>query len=532
MAREIKTKSAAGLMILIVLAIIIILNLISVNLFSRIDLTDDGIYSLAESSIGLMRNLNDRITVKVYITDDLPAPHNGHARYLKDMLDDYRAYSGGYLHYEFIDPARDGKEDEARGYRIPTLQFNVFRNDKTEFIKGYKGIVLLYGDRQEVIPFFENTSNLEYDLTLAMKKLTSTKIPSIGFTIGHGEPDISAGLQTAYQILQEEYRVQFIDLNNVRDIPHHIEALFIVAPKQDFSEWELYLIDQFIMRGGRVAFLIDRLDIDIARGIVSGIDNTLYGLMNSYGIGIKEQLVIDASCNMIPVMRDMGRFKMQSMVKYPFYPVISGFNSEIPIVKDIKRLNILFMNPLDLNHMIADGCDRQILFTSSAKSGVRSLPVDISPEKQYRESDFDREYIPLGAVLTGRFESYFTNREIPAYTGPDTLSETPIPEKTLDTDDSRVVVIGNGTFITDDYRRNQAGFVILMNIADWMTQDEGLISIRSKQVTARTLDVVSDAAKPVIKYINMFGMTILVVLFGLVRWRIKRSSQKAREQIK
>ena len=478
-----------------------------------------------------MNGLNDRLTVKAYITDELPAPHNNHARYLKDMLDDYRAYSGGYLHYEFIDPARDDKEDETQGYRIPPLQFNVFRNDKTEFIKGYKGVVLLYGDRQEVIPYFENTSNLEYDLTRAMKKLTSIRTPSIGFTIGHGEPDMTAGFQTAYQILQEEYKVQFIDLMNVKAVPEQIEALFVVAPKEDFNEWELYLIDQFVMRGGRVAFLLDRLEIDIAQGMVNERENSLYDLMNSYGVGIEKQLVIDASCNMIPIMRDMGQFRMQSTVKYPFYPAITNFNNEIPIVKGLKRLNVLFMSPLDLNHMIADGCDRQILFTSSEVSGIRSLPVDISPEKRYAESDFTKELVPLGAVLTGRFESYFNDKDIPVYTGPDTLDTSPIPDKLSETQDSRMVVIGNGTFVTDDYRRNQTSFVVLMNTADWMTQEEGLISIRSKKMTARALEVVSDGAKPVIKYINMFGMSVLVVLFGLIRWRVKRSTRKVREQI-
>ena len=96
--KDVKTKSTAGLLIVIVAAILIIINLISLNIFSRADLTDENIYSLSDASINLVKSLNDRLTVKAFITEDLPAPHNNDARYLKDLLDDYKAYSGGYLH--------------------------------------------------------------------------------------------------------------------------------------------------------------------------------------------------------------------------------------------------------------------------------------------------------------------------------------------------------------------------------------------------------------------------------------------------
>ena len=476
-----------------------------------------------------MEELNDRLTVKAYITDDLPAPHNGDARYLKDLLDDYRAYSDGYLHYEFIDPAKENKEEEAMGYRIPPLQFNVFRNDKTEFIKGYKGVVLIYGDKQEVLPFIENTNNLEYDLSRAIRKLINTEIPKIGFTMGNGEPDMAEGLQTAYEILQKEYRVQFMNLENLKYIPEDIQALFVVAPSEPLSAWELYLIDQFIMRGGRVAFLLNKVDVNIQQGVVSPIENDLDKLLNSYGIGIKEQLAIDLQCNMIPVTRNMGQFQMQSMARYPFYLAIADFDRENPIVKDLNRLDIMFISPLDLNFPVDEGVERRILFASSEQSGIRSIPVDISPEKQYEQTDFTMKNIPLGAVLTGNFESHYIQHEqLPEYEGPDTLSETPIPEKIDHGAESRLVVIGNGSFVTDDYRRSAASFVVLLNIADWLTQDKGLISIRSKQVTGRTLRVVSDGTKNFVKYLNMFGMPFLVIIIGLIRWQFKRSSRKGK----
>lgn len=526
MPKNVKTKSTAGLLIIITAVILIIINLISLNLFSRVDLTDNKIYSLSESSLALVGDLSDRLNVKAYVSEDLPAPHNGDARYLKDILNDYKAYSHGYLHFEFIDPVKADKEQEAMGYRIPPVQFNVFRDDKTEFIKGYKGVVLLYGDKQETIPFIENTYNLEYDLSRSINKLTQTETPSIAFTTGHGEPDMSGSLSWANQLLQKEYRAQYLNLKNLKAISAEIKVLFVVAPKEKFDDWELYLIDQFIMRGGRAVFLIDRFDIDIQRTLVTPIDNGLDGLLSFYGVGIEDKLVIDRQCNMVPVMRNMGQFQMQSIVNYPYYLAISNFNKENPIVKTLKSFDIIFASPLDLSPELNEGKERQVLFTSSGQSGTCGIPVDISPEKKYFSEDFGMKNLPLAAVLTGRFESYFTDKEIPEYSGTDTISAGTIPEKIDFIDDSRVVVVGNGSFITDDHKRNNTSFVILLNIADWTTQDKGLISIRSKQAGERMLKVIPDGTKKLVKYANILLMPILVTLFGVIRWQLKRSVRK------
>ncbi|MCX6828456.1 MAG: Gldg family protein [candidate division Zixibacteria bacterium] len=525
-AKIIKTKSSATVLIAIVAAILLIINLISLNIFSRADLTDNNIYSLSPVSKELAGSLNDRLNVKAFITDDLPAPHNNHARYLKDILDDYRAYSHGYLHYEFIDPLKTDKEQEAEGYRIPPLQFNVFRNDKTEFIKGYKGVAILYGDKQEIIPFIENTDNLEYDLSQAIKKLTSTKTSTVAFTTGHGEPEMSRGLQWASQLLQREYGVQFLDLNNLHTIPPQIDVLFVVSPRSPFSEWEKYLIDQFLMRGGRAAFLLDKFNIDIAKAQVTPIDNGLDSLLNFYGVGLRDKLVIDVQCNMVPVMRSMGQYQMQSVVKYPFYIAISNFNQENPAVKEFKSLNMIFASPVDLSFPIVSGRNRAPLFTTSEQSGALGAPIDISPERQYQQTDFLIPQQPLAAFLSGSFVSYYKDRSVPAYFGTDTVAATPTPAGIDSTGDARVIVIGNGLFAQDDNKRNEAAFALLLNIADWLTQDRGLISIRSKQVGAPVLKETSDAAKKMVKYVNMFVMPLIVIVFGLIRWQLKRSVRR------
>ncbi len=527
MAKEIKTRSAALMLIIITGAILVIINLISLNLFSRADLTDDNIYSLSDASRGLVEGLSDRLTVRAYISEDLPSPHNGDARYLKDLLDDYRAYSNGKLGYEFIDPVKTNKEQEAMGYRVPPIQFNVFRNDKTEFIKAYKGLVLIYGDKQEVLPFIENTENLEYDLSRAIKKLTVSQTPFIGFTIGNGEPDMSQGLSAAFGVLQQEYQVQFMDLDNLRNLPPNLSALFVVSPKGKLSPWELYLIDQFIMRGGKVAFLLDRFEVDMRQSMVTPIDIGLDSLLIGYGIAYQNSLAIDMQCNVIPVMRQMGAYQVQSLAQYPYFIKVANFSQTNPVVKDLNSLDLLFASPLDVNVPVPENITREIILSTSEYSGTRMVPIDISPEKQYIQSDFNQKNLPLAAVLTGKFTSQFSRDNIPQYVGPDTASTTPLPQyNDLSLDVTNLVAVGCGSFVTDEFRRNQAGFIFLLNLADWLTQDKGLISIRSRANTIRTLEPVSDATRNLLKYVNILAMPLAIVIFGLVRWQVKRALRK------
>jgi gliding-associated putative ABC transporter substrate-binding component GldG len=526
MAKEIKTKSAAGIMILIIAGILIVINLISINFFSRIDLTENNIYSLSDVSKELMNDLNDRLNVKAYITEELPPPHNSDARYLKDLLDDYKAYSHGNLNYEFIDPVKDDKEQEAMGYRIPPLQFSVFRNDKSEFIKGYKGVVLTFGDKQEVIPFMENIGNLEYDLSSAIKKLSSNRIPSVALTTGHGEPNATKGFQWASQLLAKEYRMQTLDLKNIRTVPNDIDLLLIAAPREPFTEWEQYLIDQFLMRGGRALFLLDKLNVDVTQAKVDPIDIGLDSLLSFYGINLKNDLVIDAQCNLVPVTRMMGQYQMQSLIKYPFYLAISNFDEENPIVKGFKSLNMVFVNPLEISPTLPAGRIGTPLFTTSEHAGMIGAPYDVSPEKQFKETDFTMTKIPLAAVLSGNMESYFRYRAAPIYAGTDTSNSTAVPTKMETTNDARIIVVGNGNFITDDNRRNEAGFALLLNMVDWLSQDKGLIAIRSRQVGGGVLKETSDGTKKLVKYINMFAMPIIVIVFGVIRWQFKRSLRR------
>ena len=254
MPTSVKTKSAAVITIVVTILIVIVINLLSLNIFARVDMTENKIYSISETSKRIIRGLDDNLTVKVFFTEDLPSPHNTDRRYIKDILDDFKAFSNGRLTYEMVDPMKEENQSDAMSYRLQPARFDIRGSTKAEQILGYKGLVLLYEGKSEVMPFIYSMDNFEYEFIRLVKKLASPGLPRIGFTIGHQEPNLNQGLTAIKQFLQEDFELIPLELLDRENISDDIEALFIIGPKSVFTDWELYLIDQYIMRGGKVAF--------------------------------------------------------------------------------------------------------------------------------------------------------------------------------------------------------------------------------------------------------------------------------------
>jgi gliding-associated putative ABC transporter substrate-binding component GldG len=382
MAYGLKKGSTTAGSIIIVVAILVVLNLISVNVFSRVDLTDSGIYSLSDASKDLMRNLNDRVLVKCFFSDDLPAPYNQNARYLKDQLAEYRAYSGGRFEFEFIDPVKADAETEAQSYRIPPVQVNAYESDRLEIKKVYMGMVFLYGDKTEVLPVLQSTTGLEYEISRAVKKVTSAAIPRIAVLTGHGEPTLQQDMQNLNQALSREYSVESLDLTDKTEIPSNIDALLIVSPKQPLSKWELFLIDQYLMRGGKLGFLLDQYQCDIQNNNCTPVVDGLDDLLNHYGIGIRDNLVLDAQCSRIGVSQQTGAFRIQNMVEFRYFPNIVDLDQENVIVKDLDGIVLTFASSLDTTVAVPDGVTRDIFAWTSEYGRSETGGFDLNPYRR------------------------------------------------------------------------------------------------------------------------------------------------------
>ena len=181
----------------LITGILIVANVLGTNLFIRLDLTGRGIYSLSSASKDVVRSLDDRLTIKAYFSDDLPAQAVSISRFVKDKLDDYQAYGRQKIHFEFIDPSSDEElEQEALAFGIQPIRAQVIERDKLEVKLVYMALVFMYQDRTEVIPFVQQTAGLEYDITTAIRRVSQESLPVVGFLTGHGMAEPDTDMQT------------------------------------------------------------------------------------------------------------------------------------------------------------------------------------------------------------------------------------------------------------------------------------------------------------------------------------------------
>ena len=304
----------------VVAGILILVNFISIRLFERLDLTSQGVYTLSDASKKIIGSLDDRVTVKAYFTEDLPSPYNNNRRAVLDILNEYKAFAKGNLHYEFINPHGEKGEEDAQQQGVAPVEVQVVNEDKLEVKRGYLGLVMLFEDRKEVIPVVQNLSSLEYDISSAVKRLTSKAKKKIGYTTGHGEADQSS-LRQAYQVLTPQYDLLPVDLSKGEPVPNDVNALLVISPQSRFQDSAKYQIDQFLMRGGKVAFLLNRINASLQNRMGQPLDLGLDDQLRQYGARVNTDLVRDAQCANISVMQQQGGMTFQSQVPFPYIPI-------------------------------------------------------------------------------------------------------------------------------------------------------------------------------------------------------------------
>lgn len=523
-----KQKRQYLLRALLILGIIVLINLIALRVFTRVDLTEGKIYTLSEASKNLARSLDDKFVVKAYFSSDLPAPYNNTKREVQDQLDDYRAYAGGNFQYEFIDPGRkEDLEQEAQRYGIPPVQVQVLKEDKLQIEKAYMGLVFLYGDKQERVPVVQSTSNLEYEISSSIKKMTSKELRKVGFLTGQGEPDLQQ-MASVQEMLAKQYQVTTVSLSGGKPIPSDIAVLVIAAPSQPFKSWEKFLIDQYLMKGGRIAFFINKVNANLQNQMGQALNLHLEELLEAYGIRINTDLVRDVSCAYVMVKQQAGFMVIQNQVPFYYLPRANDFDKQSPLVRDLSSVVFYFVSSLDTSLARSKGLGINVLVKSSPRSGRQENFFMINPTQQVTPEMFKESGIPLVATLEGAFPSAFTNKPIEAdSTVKGTIDTT---HRLFNSRLSKIVVVGDGDFLQDQLSGgNKDNFLLASNLVDWLADDIGLAEIRARDSGSKPLEEVGEGAKTWIKGIDLAVPPLLVVLVGIVRWRWRISKRKSLE---
>ncbi len=508
-----------GVFLLILTAIILLVNVVVSQLPPlRVDLTESGMYSLTDASKNVVGRLEDRIKVEAYFTDNLPAPYNQHAAYVRDLLEEYQTYSKGNLVFEFIDP---GKEETARQEMmmkgIPPVQIQELKNDEFGIKQAYMGIVLTYGTKKETVPVVQNTDKLEYDITSLIKKISTQELKSIAFSSGHGEPKLDEKMKRVKQELERNYKVISFDFTEKKDIPADVVTMLVIGPTESWTDEDKFKLDQFLMRGGTVGFFIDNVTVDLQQLQAKDVDTGLGDMLTHYGITVEKNLIADPQCKRITVASQQGMFRMQHIVNFPFFPAINDLDRSHVLTGDIQELSFPFMSSLTVKQS-NDKVQYSVLAKTTDQSWQEKGTYDINPmEPKTPPENPTRGPFNALAVATGRFDSFYADKADQG--GVDYIQD---PANVLkQSAPTRIMVIGDASMPQDEFF-DPANVIFFVNAMDWLAQDGDLISIRTRGLTDRPLEKMEAGTKNLMRYMNLFGVPILLILFGIGRWQLRK----------
>jgi len=544
------------LKLLIGLVLVVILNQLVAKFPMRFDLTDEKRFSISKASESLLKNLDDVVYIEVYLDGELPSGFKRLKKSIKETLEEYAYYAGDNIEYKFIDPSI-AKSTKARnefyqsiaqkGIRPTNLAFNKDGN-KTEKLIFPGAVVNYFGSERAVMLLKGNQSasseerlnqsieGIEFELSNAIRILASDQRKSIGLIQGHGEPDSLniAGLNNA---LLEKYDVFKVDLPNRNNSLNRFDAIIIGKPIYGFTEQEKYKIDQFIVQGGKALFFLDALHVnmDSASGegtIALPYNLNLNDMLFKYGIRMNQNYVQDIVSGNYPIVAgNMGNQPQVRMLPWPFFPVINAFGNH-PIVKNMDAITVKFVSNIDT--VKAVGIRKTPLMFSSQYSRVVNPPVRVSFNDL--RNDLNPEIFTSGPqaisyLLEGTFTSMYNNRILPKGINKSSFKSKGSP--------SGIVVVADGDMIRNEFSlktgeplelgvdpfstTTYANKDFILNALEYLLNDQGLITAKSKEIKIRPLDKVK-VANEKLKWqlINLLLPLVFLVVYGVGRFYMRR----------
>jgi ABC-2 type transport system permease protein len=572
----------------LLIGILIAVNFLSTQFHYRIDLTTDKRYTLSDASKALLDDLDDVIYINIYLDGELPSEYRRLRNEIGDMLEEFRYASDGKIEYEFEDvlTGKDVKDKEAFLKQAASKGLLITRPDvKPDEAPSEKYIVpaglAYYQEREFPVNFLqrefgkaleEEINNsielLEYELSNIVRKAIAGKTKKLAFLRGHGElsdievADIAKSLEEYYKV--ETFNINFSDTNAIKPYIKHLRAnpdrmdevlvtemiselneyagVIVAKPTYPFKEIEKFVLDQYIMNGGKVIFLMESLiaEMDsVAKygNIFTGdYETNLEDMLFKAGVRINPNLIQDIQSHGIPVIQRGGNNK-PTFWPWVFYPLLNASDGH-PISKNLESVWGRFVSTIDTT--ANKDIRKTVLLTSSENSRVAYNPVNISMnmlEVRPNPDRFNQPYQTAAVLLEGRFESSFEYREgfkskvnIPFVAANDSGAMVVISDGDLIrnqvTQRGEIYPLGYDRFASRTFGEpiSFANKLFFMNCVDYLCDNSNIIEIRSKEVVLRLLDQGRvREEKSFWQWLNMTLPIGILALFGLINtWVRKR----------
>ncbi len=560
---------------IILVAVVAVINVAGSFLFTRFDLTSEKRYTLSPTTKEILNDLDDYVYFKVYLDGDFPAGFKKLRRETKEMLDEFRAYSK-YIDYEFINPAESGEEAEImETYKqlyqagLKPTDLNVQNSDgSSKQMVIWPGALVSYRNNTEIaIELLENQvgqsddealnasmQNLEFRLIDAVKKVTRLMKPNIAFVEGHGE----LGEQDVYDItksLSQNYNVVRLEIDGKIDALIHrtqdttrdvsafpsYDAIIIAKPTQAFDERDKFLIDQYIMHGGKVLWLVEpvfaTMDSLQSQESTVGIeqDLNLDDMLFKYGVRLNRDLLLDLTCAALPIRT--GQVGGQARLEYfrwYYFPLLQAA-SDHPMVRNMNAIKADFVSSMDATTS-ADDIEQIPLLKTSDYTKVSGAPVFITLAMLRQTPDqrmFSTKGKTVAYLLKGTFTSLYANR-IPQEIMDDQATDFMETSKP-----TAMIVVTDGDIIRNqiDIRTRQplplgfdqftqityANKEFIENCISYLVDGEGLVDIRSRELKVRLLDPTKVSKQRVTwQVVNTLVPIALIVILGFVMSLIRK----------
>ncbi len=518
-------------MVLVVI-IVVLANLLSAGLFGRLDVTRDRLHSLDDASKRIVAGMDRPLVVRAYFTRGLEAPYNNNEQIVADKLDEFQAYSGGKMKITVVDPTASPELlKEAQKYGLTELQYTVRHADRAELRKIWMGAVLLYGDRVDVLPSLASLGSLEYDLSSAIHRLrTKAKdIPVLAYSIGHGEPDLAkpeGPMLAIVEALAQKFVLRPVELGGAGLLHEDVDALLVIGPQSPLPDRALYQIDQFIGRGGAAALFVTNNRPDLRNFRAQRVSGGLEPLLGNYGVQVNKDLVIDRVSNgamRFPVR--VGNKTSARDVNYPLIPRATDLSKASTLTAGLDSMLFPFASTITLADPPPEGVTFDVLARTSAASGSVVTLKTVDPTQLGEvQPDEKRGPFPVLVAIKGSFRSFFETRPVP-HPVPDVLEEQdgigPDATQLIEGAPTRVVLGGSADFVA-----NNPAF--MLNMCDWLIQDEALIGIRSKIATVPSLSTTTAGGQLGWKAFNLIAAPLLLLGVGAARQlQFRRRARRA-----
>ncbi|MCK4879983.1 MAG: gliding motility-associated ABC transporter substrate-binding protein GldG [Bacteroidales bacterium] len=549
----------------ITLVLVVVVSLLAEIKFFRIDLTSEKKHTLSQPSRRLLRELEDVVYVKIYLDGELPAEFVNFRKSIRELMDEFRAYGGEKLQYQFIN-LYDEPDESIRNRMIGELYDRGLKVTNIQVRDGeggsstrtiFPGAIIGYGPFEMPVNLLKNNPSLSHELNLnnsiqtleyefarAIHSLTMEEVPRIAFIEGHGELD-SLQTHSLMDELKNFFQVDRGYINGNVEALLNYQAVIIARPEHPFSEADKFAIDQYIMQGGKVLFFLDPVHPfadSLSSGTTVALANQvgLEDLLFKYGVRVNYNLVADLQCNYVPVnTAPAGQQARFTMMPWVYHPLLAGPVTH-PVTRGLNYVKSQFASSMDTLSGSSGHVTKTVLLATSQASRTRDVPLYINMEEVTVQPDpalYHSANLPVGILLEGVFESFYKNYPVPE-------GVTPSGWKMIvESEPTSLFILSDGDIAANEVQFEQGAFraqplgydrytrqtfgnrEFIMNVVNYMTDETGLMELRSREFKLRLLnnELISQKSQLLkLKLINTLLPLLLVVISGVFIQVVRR----------